>query len=138
LIKTFIMIDNVDIENTYNHWINSSDKDFVTMIHLYKSKDYHWSLFIGHIVIERLLKACVVKRTSDHAPFTHDLTKLAQKSGLDFSEEYLDWLDTISTFNMNARYDSYKEAFYKKCTFEFTTEWIENIKILQSWIKEKL
>ena len=39
---------------------------------------------------------------------------------------------------MNARYDSYKEAFYKKCTFEFTTKWIEKIKILQSWIKEKL
>jgi hypothetical protein len=50
----------------------------------------------------------------------------------------LDWLDAISTFNLNARYDSYKEAFYKKCTPDFTTEWIEKIKILQSWIKEKL
>lgn len=89
-------------------------------------------------MVERLLKACVVKRTSDHAPFTHDLTKLAKISGLEFSEEHLDWLDTISTFNMNVRYDSYKEAFYKKCTFEFTTEWIDKIKILQSWIKEKL
>ena len=97
------MADNIDIEETFNHWINTSDKDSITMIHLYNSKDYHWSLFIGHIVIERLLKACVVKRTSNHAPFTHDLTKLANVSGLEFSEEYLDWLDTISTFNMNAR-----------------------------------
>ena len=37
---------------------------------------------------------------------------------------------------MNAKYDSYKEAFYKKCTLEFTKKWIENIKILQLWIKE--
>lgn len=132
------MDDQIDIDKTYNHWINTSDKDFNTMIHLYDSKDYHWSLFIGHIVIERLLKACVVKKTQKHAPFTHDLTKLAQQTGLEFSEEYLDWLDTISTFNLNARYDSYKEAFYKKCTHDFTTEWIEKIKILQSWIKEKL
>ena len=132
------MADNIDIVKTYNHWINTSDKDALTMIHLYNSKDYHWSLFIGHIVIERLLKACVVKRTSNHAPFTHDLTKLASASGIEFSEEHLDWLDTISTFNMNARYDSYKEAFYRKCTFEFTSEWIDKIKILQSWIKEKL
>lgn len=71
------MGDNLDKEKTYNHWINTSDQDFITMMHLYNSKDYHWSLFIGHIVIERLLKAIVVKRTSDHAPFTHDLTKLA-------------------------------------------------------------
>ncbi len=108
------------------------------MNHLYESKDYHWSLFVGHIVIERLLKACVVSETLKHAPFTHDLTKLAILSGLKFTEEYLDWLDTITTFNMNARYDSYKEAFYKKCTYDFTTEWLEKIKILQSWIKEKL
>ncbi len=132
------MTDNFDLEKTYNHWINTSDKDFKTMVNLYASKDYHWSLFIGHIVIERLLKACVVKKISDHAPFTHDLTKLANLSGLQFSEDQLDWLDTISTFNMNARYDSYKEAFYQKCSHEFTNEWIEKIKALQSWIKMKL
>lgn len=108
------------------------------MIHLFDSRDYHWSLFMGHIVIERLLKACVARETKKHTPFTHDLTKLANLSGLNFTEEYLDWLDTITTFNMNARYDSYKEAFYKKCTFDFTTEWIDKIKKLQSWIKEKL
>jgi HEPN domain-containing protein len=130
--------DRVDIDKTYKHWFITSDKDFVTMINLFHSKDYHWSLFIGHIVIERLLKAAVVKQISDHAPFTHDLTKLAKLSGLSFSEEQLDWLDTISTFNMNARYDSYKDAFFKKCTFIFTTEWIDKIKLLQSWIKLKL
>jgi len=40
------MADPVDINKIFNHWINTSDKDFETMIHLYKSKDYHWSLFI--------------------------------------------------------------------------------------------
>lgn len=132
------MKDQINIEKTFNHWIATSDNDFETMNHLYVSKDNHWSLFIGHIVIERLLKACVVIKTKDHAPFTHDLTKLAILSGFKFSEEYLDWLDTITTFNMNARYDSYKESFYKKCTDEFTVEWIDKIKILRSWIKEKL
>lgn len=132
------MTDKIDIEKIYNHWINTSDNDSITMLNLYNSKDYHWSLFIGHIVIERLLKACVVKQLNDHAPFTHDLTKLATISGISFSEEFLDWLDTISTFNMNARYDSYKEAFYKKCTLEFTSEWIEKIKTIREWIKMKL
>ncbi len=84
------------------------------------------------------MKACIVRKTGLHAPLTHDLTKLANLSGLQFTEEYLDWLDTITTFNINARYDSYKEAFYKKCTYDFTTEWIEKIKILQLWIKQKL
>jgi HEPN domain-containing protein len=130
--------DNFDIEKTYNHWILTSERDFLTMINLYKSKDYSWALFVGHIVIERLLKACVVNKIHKHPPYTHDLTKLAKLTELDFSENYLDWLDTISTFNLNARYDSYKEAFYKKCTSEYTDEWVEKIKILKIWIKERL
>lgn len=43
-----------DIENIgrfVNHWIESSDRDLNTMQNLYKSKDYRWSLFIGHLVI---------------------------------------------------------------------------------------
>jgi HEPN domain-containing protein len=89
-------------------------------------------------VLERLLKACVVKVIQKHAPYTHDLTKLAKLTKIEFTEEHLDWLDTISTFNLNARYDTYKEAFYRKCTPVFTAEWIDKIKILQAWIKEKL
>ena len=125
------------MEKTYNHWIDTSDKDFETMLHLFQSKDYSWSLFIAHIVIERLLKAQVVKTTSEHAPFTHDLTRLAELTKIGFSTEHSDWLDTITTFNMNARYDSYKQTFYKKCTPEFTSEWIEKIKTLRIWIKRK-
>ena len=109
---------------------------FNTMNNLFNSKDYHWSLFIGHIVIERLLKAVIAKRKNEHAPFTHDLLRLAKFSDIDLSDEYLDWFDTITAFNTNARYDSYKKEFYKKCTFEYTSEWINKIEQLRKWIKE--
>jgi HEPN domain-containing protein len=127
-----------DIGKTFDHWIRTSDKDFETMIHLYEAEDFQWSLFIVHIVIERLLKASVIKNISTHAPYTHDLRRLAKLSQIEFEDFHLGWLDTITTFNLNARYDSYKEAFYKKCTAEFTTEWITNIKELRKWIKTKL
>ena len=41
-------------------------------------------------------------------------------------------------FNINARYDDYKQEFYKKCTPEFTEQWIDNIGVLRLWIKEQL
>jgi HEPN domain-containing protein len=128
----------IDINKTINHWITTSDRDFGTMIHLYEAKDYHWALFIGHLVIERLLKAGVVKKTKDHAPFTHDLRKLAKLSGIEFDQKQIKWFDTISTFNLNVRYDDYKQDFYKKCTPEFADTWISNIKLLREWIKMKL
>lgn len=36
------------------YWIKSSDNDYNTMEYLYKGKNYPWSLFVGHIVIEKL------------------------------------------------------------------------------------
>jgi len=42
------------------------------------------------------------------------------------------------TFNLNARYDDYKQAFYNKCTLEYTDKWVSNIKIFREWIKMKL
>ena len=132
------MVDKINIEKIINYWTTTSDQDFETMMNLYHSKDYHWSLFIGHIVIERLIKATVVKKTNTHAPFTHDLRRLAKLSQLKFENEHIVWLDTITTFNLNARYDSYKQAFYKKCTPDYTNMWISNIKELRLWIKAKL
>lgn len=130
--------DKINIDNIFNHWLDTSDGDFNTMIHLYDSKDYHWALFIGHLVIEKLLKALIVKQIKNHAPFSHDLRRLAKLTNIDFDKEYIIWLDVISTFNLNARYDSYKKDFYKKCTPEFSTIWISNIRTLREWIKMKL
>jgi HEPN domain-containing protein len=99
------------------------------MAHLYESKDFHWCLFVGHIVIEKNLKAKVVSATKQHAPFPHDLLRLAGLANLDFTNEQKDWLDTITTFNLNTRYDDYKQEFYLRCTPEFSALWIERINL---------
>lgn len=129
---------NIDIEKIVNHWIETSDNDFNTMLTLFNSKSYGWALFLGHISIEKLLKALYVKRHKDHAPFTHNLYRLSELIGLDISGEYSDWLDEITSFNLNARYDDYKREFYKLCTPDYSRNWIEKIKIIREWIKEKL
>jgi HEPN domain-containing protein len=94
------MSDNnpgVDVEKIVRHWIETSDDDFNTMLVLYKSKSYGWSLFLGHISIEKLLKALYVKRFREHAPFTHNLYRLGELSGLNMSEEHSDSLDEITS-----------------------------------------
>ena len=132
------MDNNINIDKISAHWLNTSDNDFQTMLNMYTTKDYHWALFVGHLVIEKLLKCKIVLVTGQHAPFTHDLRKLRKISNIELDDEKTRWLDTITTFNLNARYDDYKQEFYKKCTKDFTDKWIENIKILRLWIKEKL
>jgi HEPN domain-containing protein len=128
----------LDINKIVQHWVETSDDDFNTMNTLFHSKTYHWALFMGHIAIEKLLKAYFVKQTENHAPYTHNLYRLAELGGLEISEEHADWLFRITTFNINARYDDYKKEFYSICTADFTKEWIEKIKTLQQWIKQML
>jgi len=49
-------------------WINSSDKDFETMNDMYKTKHYDWALFMGHLSIEKILKALYLKNTEENFP----------------------------------------------------------------------
>ncbi len=117
------------------YWIAGSDDDYETMIAMFDSKRFSWSLFIGHLMIEKLLKAYYVKVKSDYPPFIHNLLRLAEKAELSLTDDIKMQLVTITAFNINARYDDYKMSFKKQCTTEFTKEWIKNLKELRQWIK---
>lgn len=127
-----------DIEKIIDYWTESSGQNYTTMTNLLKSKDYSWALFIGHLVIEKLLKAHYVKNQKKHALHTHDLLRLSSKCGLEVSSDYEAWLDEISTFNLNARYDNYKQDFFKLCTKEFTTVWVQRIEKIREWLIREL
>jgi HEPN domain-containing protein len=129
------MDDKIEnIETVLNYWKDSSDQNYLTMEHLLEAKDYSWALFIGHLVLEKLLKAIYIKQHQKHAIFTHDLLRLSSKTGLQLTEQQIDWMDEISTYNLNARYDNYKQDFQNMCTKEFTLERIERIKTLRRWL----
>jgi hypothetical protein len=57
---------------------------------------------------------------------------------MELTLEQISWLDEITTFNLNVRYDDAKIQFYKKSTKPFTGKWIDNIKILRKWLKREL
>jgi len=116
------------------YWTDTAEQDFNTMIHLFNAKDYHWALFIGHLVLEKLLKALYVSRIDENIPKIHDLLRLAEKSKIELTEIQKDNLDTVTTFNISARYPDYKQTFYRKCTLEFTKQNIEKIKEIRLWI----
>ena len=131
-------VDTMDKSDLGRYWEETSDRDYITMRNLYDSGDYHWSLFMGHLVLEKLLKACYVMNVSEKVPFTHDLLRSADLAGMGVDEERADQLDLITTFNINARYPDYKQAFYRKCTLEFSARSISRIEEIRTWLKETL
>jgi HEPN domain-containing protein len=85
------------------YWIDSSDIDALAMHHLCANSDYTWALFLGHIVVEKLLKAVFIKNKDETPPFIHDLSRLAEKAELGLDQKQMDFLDTATTFNIRAR-----------------------------------
>ena len=126
----------INIEKLVKYWIESSDDDFDTMMSMFEIKRYSWSLFVGHLMIEKLLKAYYVKSKQDFPPFIHNLLRLAELSELVMTEEQKLFFATVTAFNINARYDDYKLSFQKKCTLEYTTEWINKLITQRLWMKE--
>lgn len=127
-----------DFTEMIKYWLQSSDYDFDTMLDLYRTNRYYWALFIGHLSLEKMLKAYYVKQKNENPPFIHNLIRLAELTDMKVNDDQKKMLATITTFNISTRYDDHKMSFYKKCTKNFTDTWIENIKTLRQWIKKQL
>ncbi len=130
-------MDNI---NLMEYWQNSSDEDYNVMKYLYSGKKNSYSLFFGHLVIEKLLKGLYAKKNKEnpHTIKSHNLLALAEKCNLELTDEQVAKLQIITQFNISARYDDYKETFNQKCTDEYTYEQIKNIKEVRMWLKSLL
>jgi HEPN domain-containing protein len=120
------------------YWVISSNEDYEVMNSLLEKNHYPWTLFVGHLVLEKLLKAYYVQQINNEAPRTHDLTNIAALSQLDLTEEQKDFLDEVTTFHIKARYPDYKSRFSKKATKDFTEKYIEKIGEFRLWLKKKI
>ncbi|MDO8650377.1 MAG: HEPN domain-containing protein, partial [Candidatus Berkelbacteria bacterium] len=92
-------------------------------------KHFAWSLYLGQLSLEKILKGISVKKGAE--PFrTHDLVKLAKLAGIELSAETIAWLNEITTFNIEARYDDYKLSFHLKATEQYAEKWLKIIEEL--------
>ena len=117
------------------YWLTGADSDLIVAEHLFEKGDYHYCLFIGHLVLEKALKALYVKNVDINPPFKHSLPILAEKANLKLTEEQETFLEEVSDFNIEARYPDIKFSFYKKCSKEFTENYFLKIKDFHKWLK---
>lgn len=123
-----------------NYWIESSNRDYESMKKNYETKQYTWALFIGHLTLEKLLKAIYAKvnEGSPYPPKIHNLNILAERCNIELDERKSKILMTCNSFNISARYEDYKNEFYERCTEEYTSEQIKNIEEVRTWLKKML
>lgn len=108
-------------EEQIKYWLKSAEYDLPVAESLYENEKYDWCLFIGHLVLEKILKAHVVHSTHNTPPKTHDLQRLALMTNIPFDDETLRFVEFATTFNLEARYPEEKFTFHSMCTKDFTS-----------------
>ena len=112
------------------YWMKTAEHDYDTMLSLFKSKRYSDSLFYGHIVLEKTLKALVARNKGSHPKPIHNLLVLLEDAGIELTNEDLEFLAEVNKFNIRARYPDYKLSFYKICTLDYTAPRLDKIKLM--------
>lgn len=125
-------------EKVRDFWIEEADEALNVAGHLFDKEDFSYSLFFGHLAIEKLLKAIYVTRKKEQAPYIHNLDRLAEMSDISLTEEQQERLIRISRFNLEARYPDEKRTFRKICTKEFTSKELAVIEEVSKWLKSML
>lgn len=113
-----------EIELLHKASLKSAIEDLKIAQDLFKLKHYSYALFFCHLTIEKVLKALFIKHKDQYPLVSHDLVKIARRAGLDLTQEKIDQLAEITTFNVEARYDTDKTKLYKKATKNFTQKYI--------------
>jgi HEPN domain-containing protein len=112
-------------EELIQYWKKSAIDALDTAKTLNKPGKYHHSLFFLHLAIEKIIKATYVKLRNETPSPIHDLVRLTEATGLTMDQKRAKELSEISSFNISARYDDYKQQFYKKATSEYARKWLE-------------
>jgi HEPN domain-containing protein len=128
----------MDYSKQKKHWIESSIDDLYSSESIFNNGNYDWSLFIGHLSLEKILKAYFIYKKKEIPLKTHKLDKLAEVSDLILSDEQYQFFIKVNEFNLEARYPDYKTKFKEICTKEFARKYLILIKEMHKWILDQI
>ena len=120
------------------YWLEISQDDLKSAESIFINGNYDWALYIGHLALEKVLKAYYAAKMNVVPPKIHKLDRIAELSGLEVSEEQDKLFKIINEFNLEARYPDYKKKFKNLCTRDFAENYLTEIKKLHQWIQEEI
>jgi HEPN domain-containing protein len=125
----------VNIEKQIEYWIQGAEDDLLTADLLIREKRILHGLFFCHLVIEKAIKAHVVKATGEVAPRSHNLIFLSEKTDLEFDNETQIFLGILMKYQLQGRYPDYNPSIPDTTK---VNEYYKNTKTLLKWLKERL
>ena len=125
----------VNIQKQIDYWINGAQDDIITTEILIQRNRLLHVLFFCHLVIEKAIKAHVVKSTNEIAPKSHNLILLSEKAKLKFENDNDIFLGVLMKYQLQGRYPDYNPVIPDK---EKVQAYFNQTKELLQWLIKKL
>jgi HEPN domain-containing protein len=122
----------VDIEKQIQYWVEGAKEDWDVAQELLAKGRVRHALFLGHLALEKILKANVCRITQDLAPRIHNLIRLAELTGFNLSPDQIDILAEMNAFNVEGRYP---ETLQAPPTVSEGGQYLARAKEVFEWLK---
>ena len=122
------------------YWIDIANYDIDTAEAMYQTGRWLYVAFMCHQAIEKTLKAYWCGTQDEDPPYTHHHMRLAEGCGIydSMDDEQKDFLDTITNYNIEARYPQDKEELARTLTKQTCRNLIDETKQMMRWIQDVL
>lgn len=132
-------LDPVKTKQLVDYWRRGSLEDLNGAKEIVDhTSRYASGLFFAHLCLEKALKALYCQKTSQHAPYTHNLLALVEKTGLQLSEADIQLMAEINEFNLEARYPDEKFTIYQRASKDVASAYLRDVERIRSWILQQL
>ncbi len=123
-----------------SHWISHAEYDLNTAEAMFRTGRYLYVSFMGQQTIEKILKGIIVEWKDVYPPYSHNLRRLAEISGIDaeMSDEQLKFLDDLTPFCVMARYPAYKKKMAAIATLDRSKEYLSRTKEMFRWLRQRI
>jgi len=125
----------INVKKQIEYWISSSASDIETAELLIKNIKIINGLFFCHLVLEKAIKAHVVKSTKQIPPKSHNLIFLLEKTKLEIKPDDEIFFGLLMRYQLQGRYPDYEPIIPNRLKAE---EYLNKTKRIFKWLKEQL
>jgi HEPN domain-containing protein len=125
-------------EKDIKSWVDASRYDLETARALFKSRRYLYVLFMCQQALEKLLKARVTAQTREFPPRIHNLARLGELAGFEFSQEEKTLLERLSLYYLQSRYPPDVRALARTVRRSMAADYLGQTETLWKRVRRRL
>lgn len=126
------------VKSLTKEWLAQAEYDLKTAGAMHKTRRYLYVAFMCQQAIEKLIKGIICKKKSETPPYSHRLVALLETAQIAADDRYLDLLDLLTGYYINARYPEKKQELARNLDKKKTASILSRTEECFQWLRKEL